>query len=400
MRSYHLLVTVVGGTGHVFPALGTVSELVRMGHRVTVVTSADFADAVSGAGAALVTYRSAFEDFHVPDVMDAENAEELLNNVYIEDNEAILRAAEQAAELDKPDAVLYDVFHFIAGKLLATKLNCPGVRLSPIFAANETYSVWEHLRQNLNQGYPEDFDSTREHITRLLAEFGVDETIRQFWDGIDDFNIVSIPRSFQIAEESFDERFVFTGPTIETSRLDQQEWRPPPGDPQILLVSLGSTWNEHPDFFQACVRAFDGTPWHVVLVIGERLDPAVLGELPPNIEVHQWISFLDVLRYASVFVTQGSTGAVMESLYRGCPMLLFSHFTAEAEVSAGRVVEMGLGRALAADIGAEELRKAVSDIAADEEVRRRIEDIRREIHGSGGAARAAVEIVDYIGRSS
>lgn len=399
MRSYHLLFVVVGGSGHILPALGVVDELVRRGHRVTVVTTADFADAVTATGARFAPYPSAFEDFHVPDAMAEDNAEELLNDVYLADNVAMLRAAEQVAAQDEPDAVVYDVFHFIAGKLLATKLHRPGVRINGV-ASNEHYSIWEDMRQSLGQRYPEDFEKTRREIIALLSEFGIDRPIRQFWDEIDDFNIVFIPRSFQVAADTFDERFVFTGPSFTPQRLEPR-WQPPDGDPPTLLVSLGSTWNEHPEFFQACAYAFEGTPWHVVLAIGEHLDRATLGDLPANVEVHSWIPFVDVLRHASVFITQGTIGAVMESLYRGCPMLVFSQFAAEAEPFAKRVIAMGLGHPLRAEqITAAALRKAVSEVAADEEVRRRVDDIRQEIHSSGGAARAASAIVAHLARVS
>src|SRR5262245_50362175 len=130
MRSYHLLVVVPGGSGHILPTLGVVHELVRQGHRVTVVTTRPFEDAVAATGAHFAPYTSAFEGFHLPDAMAEDNAEELLNDVYIADNEAVLRAAEQVAAQDEPDAVVYEVFHFIAGKLLATKLNRPGVRIN------------------------------------------------------------------------------------------------------------------------------------------------------------------------------------------------------------------------------------------------------------------------------
>jgi dTDP-L-oleandrosyltransferase len=396
MRPYHLLFAAPGGSGHILPALGVIDELVRRGHRVTVVTAAEFEDAVAATGARFAPYTSAFEDFHVPGAMAEDDAEQLLNDVYIADNVAILRAAEQVAAQDSPDAVVYDVFHFIAGKLLATKLNRPRVRING--ASNEHYSIWEDMRKSLGQRYPEEFEKTRRELTVLLSEFGIDRPIRQFWEEVDDFNVAFIPRSFQIAAETFDERFVFTGPSFTPQRLEPQ-WQPPDGDPPILLVSLGSTWNEHPEFFQVCAQAFEGTPWHVVLAIGEYLDPATLGDLPPNVEVHAWISFVDVLRHASVFITQGTIGAVMESLYRGCPMLIFSHYAAEAAPFANRAIELGLGHPLRVEqVTAAALSKAVSDVAADEQVRRRIDDIRQEIHRSGGAARAASAIVEHLAR--
>src|SRR5262245_1021418 len=189
MRRYHLLFVAPGGAGHILPTLGVVDELVHLGHRATVVTTAEFADAVAAVGARFAPYTSAFEDFHVPDAMAQDNAEQLLNDVYIADNEAMLRAAERVAARDEPDAVVYEVFHFIAGKLLATKLNRPGVRINGP-ASNEHYSIWEDMRKSLGQRYPEEFEKTRREINALLAEFGIDRSIRQFWDEIDEFNVV------------------------------------------------------------------------------------------------------------------------------------------------------------------------------------------------------------------
>ena len=395
--SYHLLVAVPGGAGHIFPTLGVVHELVRQGHRVTVVTTYHFADAVAPTGARFVPYPSEFEGFDMAGIMAQDNAEELLNNIYVAENEAMLRTAEQIAAADEPDAVVYEVFLFIAGKLLATKLGRPGVRLN--HSSNEHYSIWEEMRKSLGQRHPEEFESTRQRLTALLAEYGIDRPIRVFWEEIDDLNIAFIPRSFQIAAETFDERFVFTGPCFTPQRLESR-WRPPDGDPPILLVSLGSTWNEHPEFFRACANAFDGTPWHVVLAIGQHLDPDTLAGLPANVEVHPWVSFVDVLKHASVFITQGTGGAVMESLYRGCPMLIFSHFAPDALPIADRTVAMGLGHALHIEqFTPEALRKAVTDVAADEDVAQRIADIRDEILRAGGAPRAASAIVEHVARA-
>ncbi|BCB88506.1 macrolide family glycosyltransferase [Phytohabitans suffuscus] len=398
MTSYHLLFVAPGGSGHINPALGIVDQLVRTGHRVTVVTGAGFADAVTAVGARFAEYKSAFDDFHVPDAMAEDNAEQLLNDVYIADNEVMLRAAEEVAAADPPDAVVYDIFHFIAGKLLVAKLGCPGVRLEGL-GTNEHYSVWEELRRSLGQRYPEEFDKTREEITALLTEFGIDKPIRRFWDEVDPFTVVTVPRAFQPEGDTFDGRFVFAGPCFSTHRL-QPQWTPPAGDPPVLVVSLGSTWNEHPEFFRACAYAFEGTPWHVVLAIGEFLDPETIGELPANVEAHSWISFLDVLRHASAFITQGTIGAVMESVYNGCPLLVFSHFAAEAEPTASRALALGLGHPLRIEqITAEALREAVSDLTADEEVRRRVDRMRQEILDSGGAARAAGAIVERLSPS-
>lgn len=398
MDAHHLLFGVPGGAGHVYSALGLVHALVRAGHRATVVTWPAYADDVAAAGGRFVPYETAFETFHLPDAVEKPNAEELLHGVYVEDNERMLRTIERVAALDAPDAVVYDEFHFIAGKLLAHELGRPGVRLSGI-ASNAHYSFWDALRKSHGHKNPEAFPQPRRALRALLDGAEIDLPIRTFWEEIDDLCVVFVPRAFQPRGETFDDRFVFTGPSFTPEWLESR-WEPPAGDPPILLVTLGSTWNEHPTFFRTCAEAFEGTPWHVVLAIGELLDPGTLGDLPPNVEVHSWISFVDVLQHAAAFITSGANGAVMAALYRGCPLLVFDHFAAEAGPTAHRAVEIGVGHPLhIEDIEAERLRDAVTRLVSDETVRRRVDEVRVEIERSGGAKRGADAIIEHVARA-
>jgi UDP:flavonoid glycosyltransferase YjiC (YdhE family) len=57
-----------------------------------------------------------------------------------------------------------------------------------------------------------------------------------------------------------------------------------------------------------------------VLAVG-GVDPAALGPIPPNVEVHAHVPQLAVLRRARVFVTPAGMGSTMESLYFGVPMV-------------------------------------------------------------------------------
>ncbi|PZG24388.1 glycosyl transferase [Micromonospora craterilacus] len=400
MHQRHILFANVQGHGHVYPSLGLVSELVRRGHRVSYVTTPLFADAVTAAGATVVPYKSEFDTFHVPEVVTREDAETQLHLVYVRENEAILRAAEEGLDDDVPDLVVYDIFPFIAGRLLATRWQRPAVRLSGGFAANEHYSLFEELWKSHGQRHPADVAAVNAVIVELLARYGVHTPVRQFWNEIEDLNIVFLPKSFQPFAETFDdERFAFVGPTL-THRPVTTGWQPPTPDTPVLLVSLGNQFNEHPEFFRTCADAFAGTPWQVVLAIGGFLDPATLEPLPPNAEAHAWIPFHEVLPYADACVTHGTTGAVLESLAAGVPLALVPHFATEAAPSARRIVELGLGYELTPDqVEPATIRATVERLRGDAALRERVDRMQREILAAGGPPSAADRIERHLERA-
>ncbi|HEV3001225.1 MAG TPA: macrolide family glycosyltransferase [Solirubrobacteraceae bacterium] len=399
MSERHVLFANVGGHGHVYPSLGLVSELARRGHRISYVTTAQFADEVAAAGATVVPYRSEFEDFHVPDVVTQEDAETQLHLVYVRENVAVLRAAEEALRDDVPDLVAYDVFPFIAGRLLAKTWDRPAVRLTGGFAENEHYSLFEALWASHGHRHPADVEAVHAVLVDLLAEYGVHTPVKRFWREIEDLNVVWLPRSFTVRPETFDDRFAFVGPSF-TGRLEDASWRPPRPDAPVLLVSLGTLHNEQPEFFRACAQAFAGTPWHVVLAIGRFLDPAALGPLPPNVEAHAWVPFHAVLEHATVCLTQGTTGATMEAMDTGVPLVVVPHFATEALPFARRVVELGLGCELPADrLDPDGIRAAVERVAADGAIRQRVLRMQRDVREAGGPARAADVVEAYMARS-
>jgi MGT family glycosyltransferase len=399
MPSQHILFISVQGHGHVYPSLEIVSDLVRRGYRVSYVTTPLFTDEVTAAGARVLHYTSEFDTFHVPDVVGRDDAEAQIHMVYVRENVAILRAAAAALTDDVPDLVVYDVFPFIAGRLLATAWHRPAVRLSPIFAANEHYSIFEALWRSNGFSHPAQTPAVHEALTDLLAGYGIGTPIREFWDAIEDLNIVLIPRTFQIAEETFDERFVFVGP-MRTEQGGGEEWEPPSQGAPVLLASLGNQFNEHPEFFRACADAFAGTEWHVVMAVGGFLDLASLGPLPGNVEVHRWTPFGPVLKRAAACLTQGTTGAVMTALACGVPLVVVPHFATEAAPSADRVVELGLGYRLAPELLTPDgIRSAVVTLAGDDLVRQRVRQMQQDISDAGGASRAATAIIDYLERA-
>jgi len=196
--------------------------------------------------------------------------------------------------------------------------------------------------------------------------------------------IVLIPRALQPHADRVDESvFTFVGSCHDErpeksarsgagERPGAGEWRRPAGAEKLLLVSLGSAWTKQPAFYRDCVEAFGGLEgWHVVLQIGKFVDPAELGELPANIEVHSWVPQLAILREADAFVTHAGAGGSQEGLATATPMVAVPQ-AVDQFGNADMLQSLGVAVHLPKEeVTPERLREAVLTLAADPEVARR-----------------------------
>lgn len=393
----HFLFVAIGGGGHVFPTLGLVGELTARGHRVTYVTTEDFAGSVQAVGARFAPYKSVFEDITLPEVVSHEDSETFSRMLFLDENLAMLRACEEHLAGDRPDVVAYEIFPTIAGRLLAAKWGRPALCFVGGPCSNEHYNLWQELVDTQGHRPWADNETFRTAMEELMAEYGLGGSVADIFREPEAYTVASIPRSYQPRGETFDERFNFVGPIFSGKRLGG-DWQPPADGRPVLLVSLGDDFNDQPDFFRTCARSFAGTRWHVVMATG-RTDLAELGELPENVEAHPWISFLEVLPHATAFLMQGSVGATMDAMYHGVPLLIFSEFAAEAGPTARRALELGLGHEMTREaFDAGQLPDLVERLVADPGVRARVDRMRDDTRTAGGAVAAADGIEAYLRR--
>ncbi len=386
--------------GHVLPNLAVVAELVRRGNRVTYLTAQSMAAIVEKTGATVLCYDSKYRKANF---LDLANDPLYLLSLLLDESQSMLEALDERMP-GRPDMIVYDTSILYAGRVLARKWRRPAAQLIPFFASNPHFSYLNAIYNHGGDGPGEGptlsrwVDDMLIRIGAMAGSHGVDVPAAELWWEVQDFSLVTIPRAFQFAGDTFDERFAFVGPCLgERSFLG--EWEPPAGGLPIALVSFGAVFNQHPEFFRTCVEAFGDLPWHVVMTVAEGLDPAELGPLPPNIEVHRWVPHLTVLRHASVAVTHGGMGTVMEALHSGCPMVVVP--TSDLDWPTGRrIEELSLGRVLPpGEVTAERLREVVLGVAADQDVRRATDAMRRDVRAAGGAVRAADEIEQYLTRT-
>jgi MGT family glycosyltransferase len=377
--------------GHINPTLGLAAALVRRGHRVTYATTEEYAPRVAETGAEVVPFTSSWEalrDRPAPQMHGREFVR--ATRMLLGETKAVLA---QLGDGERPDLVVHDGPMAWWGRVLAHRWNVPSVETWPNLVGNEHWSM--HLKYTTFNPLSPGFLLLLARLAAFLRREGLGADVQGFMRGSRAAcRLVMLPRAFQYAGETFGDGYRFVGPAL-TGRAFQGDWQPP-DDLPVVLVSLGTGYNDQPDFYRTVLKAAAGRPWRVVLASGQ-VDPADLGPVPPNVEVHRQVPQLAVLRHARAFVTHAGMGGTMEGLHFGVPLVAVPQM-AEQRANADRIAELGLGAALPPDeVTAETLWQAVEDVSSDARVRERLDWMRGELEAAGGAEAAVDEIEKVLG---
>jgi MGT family glycosyltransferase len=382
----HIAMVSIPAPGHVNPSLEVIRELVARGHRVTYANDPAWAETVRAVGAELVPYHSTLP-FHRDDAWEGDDIDAL--RLFLDDAIAMLPQLRAAYDTDRPDLFLYDIAGGPA-RILGAQWGIPAVQLSPTYVAWEGYE--DDMRETTDawKADPRGADYYRT-LADWLTENGMpaDES----WMGRPERCLVLIPRALQPNADQVGPGYTFVGPFL-APRPEQGEWVRPASAEKLLLVSLGSAFTDHPDFYRRCIAAFGDLPgWHVVLQIGSHVDPAVLGAVPASVEVHSWVPQLAILEQADAFLTHAGMGGSVEGLWTGTPMIAAPQ-AVDQFGNADALVAAGVARRIDSDtVTPEELRAALTELTGSAEVAARSAEIRADLREHGGVARA-VELIE------
>jgi MGT family glycosyltransferase len=371
------------------------AELVRRGHRVTCFVTERFVELVRGCGAEAVVYPSRFPWATGP---TGSALESIL--AFFEEAIAPLETALARFDGDRPDVLAHDLAASETARLLARAWDVPVLQLCPTIASGPGFSMSERQGQEASGPPPEPIDPHDPAIAefvarkaRLFAEHRLDSSPLDGVGAEHGDNIVFLPKAFQPAAETFDDRFTFIGPCLadasDDGAPDTGGWRPPEGR-RVVLLSLGSSYTpDQAAFLRLCVEALADSPWHVVVTLGHRVTAEELGPLPANAEAHQWLRHPEVLRHAAAFITHAGMGSVMESLAHGVPMVLVPYHV-DQRVIARQAADLDLGRVLLREsAGPAALRAALDEVATGSRIAAAVAAMRRHVREAGGASRGA-----------
>jgi zeaxanthin glucosyltransferase len=179
--------------------------------------------------------------------------------------------------------------------------------------------------------------------------------------------------------------FHYTGPFL---RGATEDFELPPGDHRPLVYcTLGTLQGSRAGIFRKVARACAELDLRLLITQGNRgrLKP---GDLPGNPLIYDWVPQEAVLPLADLVVCHGGMNTVLEPLAAGLPLVVMP-LAFEQSAVAARLDHAGVARRLSWRASAGRLAGAIAEVRSAPGFRARAADVRAEIGGAGGAARAA-----------
>jgi MGT family glycosyltransferase len=388
--------------GHVNPTLAVVQELVKRGHEVSYYLTEEFRETIEATGAVFQPYESASKQMRTADGgADGAGTGPVPGRgpmFMLEDMRYVPPQVLERIRAEQPDVILYD-FMCTWAHVVIDALLVPAIALRATYASNGEFDLMEHMRASV-QDRPE----ARAMLERMRAFQGaqpgssIDPMAVMFkvFSHAEQLNIIFLPPLFQPMAETFDERYVFVGPSIlPRHQVTAFPFEKLDNELPLVYISMGTVANRQLEFYRCCFEAFREQPWQVVLSVGKSTDVSQFGPVPANFLLSSYVPQLDILPRTQVFVTHAGTNSLMESLYYGVPMVLIPQ-QPEQQMHARRAVELGLGVQLDKEaVSGVTLREAVECVARNGEYRERAQSMQQVIRESGGYQRAADAIVQF-----
>jgi MGT family glycosyltransferase len=383
--------------GHLNPTLAVAQELARRGDEVVYFLPEALGAQVRPTGA---TYRPLDPGFDLPQPPEGDGEQDP-RPVFIRAIARALRlcpALRERVRAEAADCIVYDPM-CVWGQMMAESAGPRRALFSTTYVMDAAAPLTRELNSRARGGRAPSW-----RMILAMLEVAWAARVVHWRHGLprldlggftpsEPLNLVNVPRWFQPDSDFYDGRFHFLGPFLRPGAgagdfpLERLTGQP------LLLVSLG-TVHTSTGFYRACVEAFAGSPWQVVMGVG-KTDVAALGPLPENVLVRPHVPQLELLQRASAFITHGGMNSTLEALWFGVPMVAVPQ-EPEQEVTGRRLAELGLGVHLAPE-GAtvKALRDAVEAITTEASYRAKAAERSQAMREVDGARLAADELQRY-----
>lgn len=391
---YKIAFFCIPAYGHTNPTLEVVRELTRRGNEVWYFSFAEFRDRIEAAGAHFIGCDNCNLPMNAKPEDDEKVGKDIAFSIHLLVSSTIGMDEFVCKHLKKikPDCVIADSMASW-GKFSALKLGIPFISSTTTFAFNK-YSA-KIMKQSASSFFSmiKSMPSINRDIKRMQEKgYPVKNMFSLIGNSNDTYSIVYTSKEFQPASETFSERYAFVGPSIRQGGTPKER---PKG--KTIYISLGTVNNRRPKFYSHCIKAFQDTPYHVVMSVGKNTDITKLGKIPDNFEISNSVEQIQILQYADVFLSHCGMNSVNEGLYYTVPLVLFPQTTEQGGV-AQRVSDLKAGLYLKED-SPEGIKKTVENVLKNPVYKENAAKIAKSFRRAGGAKMAADVIVTFLDKS-
>ncbi|NEO79842.1 macrolide family glycosyltransferase [Moorena sp. SIO4G3] len=391
--------------GHIDPTLGLVQELTRRGEKVDYYCTEEFQHRIECTGAQFQPLPSQLDpkSFYTMEAYGMETSLELLP------------VLSEQVKRDSPKLFMFESTCLL-GCLLSQLLHLPTVSTHTVtfvppsfsFPMSEllAFTLSPRLFPFLSALHPISEGSTLEKLQWFFNNRNLWKKLKQLYSvgNVElnkmlrlqgDLNVILLPEYLPIKRDLYDESYIFTGPCYldlppeSDFPLDQLEGE------SVIYISLGTFYNQDVSFFKKCLQAFGHSNHRVVMTVGKSLDIQLLGEIPANFIVRNWVPQLEVLKYAKLFITHGGLNGVLGGLMNQVPLLVFPR-GADQFFLASRVQKLGAGIWLKKNnFKPVELQQIAEKVMNSPDIRRNVEKLGNWFGKAGGSSRASDKIIEF-----
>ena len=398
-----ILVVNCPSFSHNIPTLGFITELIRRGFSVDIISSSflfpdpALKDMIISTGANYIdcefleVYQTSNEEIDNYDPVGAFMA-------------AICIFALEHAEKNGYNAIVYDFFMFPVyyfNHLVKT----PVIRF---------YSSWAYNKELYDRMFKSDekdhmfnkwFVNMQNTIMSVLKKknykFNMDNIRDEMIDNIPPLNLVGLMKDMQPCTGDFDERFVYVGTSVFPSEenitipFERMEGR------KVIYVSFGTFVNitednKGKDLFERIINTFRNEDVFVIMAIGTGMPIEDLSCIPDNFFVYQFVPQTKVLQHADLIITHGGMNSVNEAIYYGVPMVVIPGGQ-DQSINAEQVELKNIGKSLdRKSFTTEQLCIISRDVLYNDEIKHNITEMQNKARSLDSAIQTANLIEDFI----
>ncbi|MBN1680911.1 MAG: glycosyltransferase family 1 protein [Anaerolineae bacterium] len=218
-----------------------------------------------------------------------------------------------------------------------------------------------------------------EPLNALRRRYGLPDD--QDFDSFDRYLVLNgLPPSWQIMGDVPPVTHRFRMPPFDQSVAQElPPWVDTLPDQPTVYATLGTTFNQKLDLFQALIAALGTEAFNTIITVGKHIDPAQFHPLPPQVKIEQYIPQTLILPYCDAFIFHGGYNSLLSALWHGLPMVVMPLEAGDQQPTAQQCADLGVGVSVEESTPQPEtIRSAIKTVLDQSTYRQRAQQLQRE----------------------